>query len=729
MELKVLCSIKLKPEPGMKNLSRAIALFAFFTALSANTFAAIFIAETHVNVSCNGGTNGSIDITPSGGSAPYTYSWNGGATTQDRNGIVAGIYSVTVADFFGVSASASITITEPTVISDTKSITGVYCGGGNTGAITLNVSGGTPGYTYLWNDGFTTQNRSSLTAAVYYFTITDSRGCTKVDSANVTQPPGMVLSKTSTNVTCGSGANGAINLTVLFGVPGYTYLWNDGAITEDRSAIAAGSYSVTVTDASGCSASLTATLTQSGAGMTVNTTSSQPSCNGGSNGTINVTSVIGSVGPYTFAWSDGPTTQNRTGISSGAYTVTATSTTGCTAAATVNVSQPTLLNATLNVVALTCFGSNNGAINTTPTGGTSPYTYNWGGGVFTQNRTGLASGTYTITVTDFKGCTATASAFVPEPLVLTATAIPSPLACSGGPTGSVMTSITGGTGPYTYWWGSGVVTPNRVNVNSGTYTVTVTDAHGCSSVASATVLPYTPMTATTVPANVACFGAATGSINLTVNNGWTPYSYAWSNGAVIQDPSGLVAGTYTVTISDNLVCSITKTVTITQPAFGMNISSTVVDATCFGYNNGTINITMSNGVSPYSYNWGGGVLTQNRTALTSGNYQVTVTDNSGCSISTSIAVNQPNAISVTPTVTSATCFGGNTGAINLAVSGSFAPYTYNWGGGILTQNRTALIAGNYTVTVTDNRACTATSTATISQPVRCQTKVDLRTNI
>ncbi len=709
----------------MKNFTRAIVLLTFFTALSAQTFAAVFIAETHVNVSCNGGTNGSIDITPSGGSAPYTYLWNGGTTTQDRTGIAAGTYTVTVADFFGVTASASITVTEPTVISVSKSITGVFCGGGNTGAIALTVSGGTAGYTYLWNDGITTQNRSSLTAAVYYVTITDSRGCTKVDSANVTQPAGMVLSRTTTNVTCGSGANGAINLTVLFGVPGYTYLWNDGANTEDRTGIAAGNYVVTVTDASGCTASLTATVSQSGAGMTVNTSSAQPSCNGGSNGTINVTSVTGSVGPYTFAWNDGPTTQNRTGISAGSYTVTATSTTGCTAAATVNVSQPTALNVTLNVVALTCFGSNNGAINTTSTGGTSPYTYNWGGGVFTQNRTGLASGTFTVTVTDFKSCTATASAFVPEPLVLTATAVPSPLACTGGPTGSVMTNIIGGTGPYTYWWGSGVVTPNRVNVNSGTYTVTVTDAHGCSSVASATVLPYTPMTATTTQANVTCFGAASGSINLTVSNGWTPYSYTWSNGAVVQDPSGLVAGTYTVTISDNLVCSITKTVTITQPAFGMNISSTVVDAACFGYTNGTINITVTNGATPYSYNWGGGILTQNRTALASGNYVVTVTDNSGCSISSSIAVNQPNAISVSPTVTNATCFGANTGAINLAVSGSFAPYTYSWNGGITTQNRTGLFAGNYSVTVTDNRSCTATSSATISQPTLANLNVSV----
>jgi len=376
------------------------------------TEAAIVISEAHTNVNCNGFATGAVDITPSGGTAPYTYNWSDGAVTEDRSGLAAGNYWLTVTDNLGASNSILIFISEPTAMTTLKSITHVYCGGGNTGAIDLTVLGGSPGYTYAWSDFVYTEDRANLTAANYYVTITDSKGCTKVDSANVTQPPGMVINKTITNVTCGSGANGAIDLTVQFGFPAYLFSWSDGAITEDRIAIAAGTYTVTVTDITGCSVSASATVGQSGAGMAVNTSSVNPSCFGGANGTITVTSVIGSVGPYTFRWSDGPTTQNRTGMSAGSYTVTATSTTGCTAAATVNLTQPTQINITLNPIQLTCFGSNNGAINTIVTGGTPAYSYNWGGGVFTQNRTGLVSGNYTVTVTDKKGCQGTQTNYV-----------------------------------------------------------------------------------------------------------------------------------------------------------------------------------------------------------------------------------------------------------------------------------------------------------------------------
>lgn len=680
------------------------------------TQGAVSISETHTNNTCYTGSNGDINITVSGGAAPYTYLWSDGIITEDRSGLTTGSYTVTVTDNLSATASAVITIASPAAIITSKNITHIDCGGGNTGAIDLTVTGGSGGYSYAWSDFVYTEDRANLTAANYYFTVTDANGCIKVDSANVTQPPGMVISKVITNVTCGSGANGAINISVTSGLPAYTYLWNDGITTEDRTAIAAGNYSLTITDQAGCTASATATVGQSGGGMAINTTSTNPSCNGGTNGTITVTSVIGSVGPYTFRWSDGPTTQNRTGLGAGSYTVTATSTTGCTASATVNLTQPAVLNVSLTPIMLTCFGSNNGAINTAVTGGTSPYSYNWGGGVFTQNRTGLATGTYTVTVTDFKGCTATQSTFVPQPLQLTLTATPSPQACIGGPTGSVTTNVMGGTGSYSYWWGSGITTPNRTNVNAGTYSVTVTDGNGCSASASSTVLGYTPMVLTNTKTNNVCYGGANGAINLSVSNGWTPYTFTWSNGATTEDISGLTAGSYTITVNDNHTCTATATIAISQPSFPININSTITDVTCNGGANGSISLSVSNGNAPYSYNWGGGITTQNRAALIAGVYPVTVTDNSSCSVSASYTVNEPNAIVISSTTNSPACNGANSGAINLAVTGGIAPYAYNWGGGITTQNRVNIAEGNYSVTVTDNTACTATHSVAVTQP-------------
>ncbi len=699
----------------MRKKLRALALtLAFIGAFTATT-RAVTLSETHVNATCFGGSNGSINVTVGGGTAPFTFSWSDGPVTEDRTNLAAGSYGVTVTDNGGATAALSVAITQGASINTSFAITHVACGGGNTGAVDLSVTGGVPGYTYLWADGTTAQDRTNLIAALYYVTVTDAIGCQKIDSANVTQPPGMVLTKTTTNVTCGSGSNGAINLTVQFGIPGYTYHWNDNATTEDRTGIAAGTWSVTVTDASGCTASTSATVNQSGSGMSINKTATNPTCNGAANGSINVTTVIGSVGPYTFNWSNGATTQNATGLSAGTYTVTATSTTGCTASATATLTQPTAISVNLNVISVTCYNGSNGAINTTTTGGTSPYSYNWGSGVVTQNRTGLASGTYNVTVTDFKGCTATATAYVPQPLDLVANAVPSQLACTGGPSGSVFTAVNGGNGPYTYNWGGGVVTQDRINIPSGNYSVTVTDANGCTAVASATITAYTPMVLNSTQVNNACFGGAIGSIDLTPTNGWTPYTYAWSNGPGTQDISGLAAGSYTVTVTDNHNCTVAKTMNITQPAFGVSINSTITDVNCFNGTDGAITLSVSNGATPYTYNWGSGITTQNRTNLAAGSYNVTVTDNNGCTANGSYTITAPSAISLSTTVTDVTCNGSSNGSISLNVTGGYAPYTYNWGGGVTTQNRTGLAAGTYSVTVTDTRSCSASTSVTVSQ--------------
>lgn len=697
----------------MRNYLKALCLATALIIINLSTFA-FSVTETHTNISCNGGNNGTINLTASGGNSPYTYIWSDGANTEDRTGLTAGLYAVTVTDNIGVTAGLSVIITEPTVINTSKSITNVSCGGGNNGAINLTVVGGTPGYTYMWSDFVTTEDRINITAALYKVTITDGNGCVKIDSANVTQPSGLVLSRTVTNVTCGSGANGAINLTVQFGTSPYNYVWSDGATTEDRSGIASGNYTVSVTDALGCSASISATVGQSGGGMSINTSTIQPSCFGGSNGTINITSIVGSVSPYTFLWNDAATTQNRTAISAGSYNVTVTSSTGCTASTTVNLGQPTQININLTPINVACYNGSNGAINTTVSGGSAPYSYNWGGGVITQNRTALSAGTYTVTVTDSKGCQRTATTSITQPLQLISNSVPSPLACTGGPTGSVMTNVIGGIGPYFYNWGGGITTPNRVNVNAGTYTVTVTDANGCTATASSVILPYTPLTTSSTQVNNICNTGNNGSINLTVSNGKAPYSYLWSNGATTQDIFGLIAGTYTVTVTDSNSCTITRSVTITQPGLGILVNSTVNDVSCFGLTNGAINITASNGTSPYTYNWGGGITSQNRTGLAAGNYSVTVTDNIGCSASANISVSQPSTLTLSTNSTNASCPGVTDGNASVTANGGFAPYTYLWSNAS-TSGSITVSGGTYNVTVTDNHSCSASGVAVVGQ--------------
>ena len=467
----------------MKNIVRLIALLTFFTTLQEFSFATITLSEIQTNVTCYGGNNGSINVTPSGGSLPYFYTWNDGNANQNRTNLMAGIYDVTITDNTGATAALTVIITESPGLIVSVVATPEHCSGQSTGTITVSINGVTPGYTYLWNDGIMTQNRVNLTAAVYYVTITDSMQCSAIDSGNVTQPIPIVIQ--------------------------------------------------------------------------------------------------------------------------------------------------------LNAIPLTCFGSNNGAINTNVSGGASPFSYNWSGGMYSRNIANLVSSNYVVTVTDLAGCSATASAFVPEPLQLTATAISSPLSCSGGPTGSVNTTVNGGTPGYTYWWGSGVMSQDRININSGNYSVTVTDGNGCTVNATANILAYTPLALSTTQVNNVCFGGRMGSIDPTVLNGSSPYSFMWSTGTGTQNASALASGTFTVTVMDGHACTASINANITEPPFSTIVNSNIADPQCAGESNGSISINISNANPPFTYIWGGGATTQTITNLVAGIYMVTVTDNSGCIVTSS----------------------------------------------------------------------------------------------
>jgi len=697
----------------MKTIVHQVFMLLMLLATAGVANAAVSLSEMHTNVDCFGGSNATINITPTG-IAPFTYVWNDALLTEDRTNLSAGTYTVTVTDGGATSATLSVTITQPSALLTNTATTPVSCGGGNNGTITLNVAGGTTPYTFLWNDAATTQNRTGVTAANYYVTVTDNKGCIKIDSANVTQPMGMVPSVSVTDANC-NASNGQIDLTIQYGYPPYTYVWNDGPTTEDRNSLTIGTYTVTVTDTIACSVTLSATVNQANSPMNINNTATNAKCFGSADGAITITSVVGGVGPFTYEWNDAITTQNRTGLTAGAYSVTVTSSSGCTATKTINITQPTLLTATLTPIAVSCFGSNNGAINTAVAGGNGGNTYNWGI-VTTQNRTGLTAGAYTVTVTDSKSCTATANTTVTQPTQLIVAATPTPITCAGGPTGGVTTSVSGGTGSYYYWWGMGITTPNRTNVSSGTYTVTVTDDNGCTATASASILPYTPLSLSATQLSNTCYGANTGSINLTVSNGTIPYLYSWSNTENTEDITNLTANTYTVTVTDNNGCTATKSATITQPSFPITINGVVTDVNCNGENNGTITNTVTNGIVPYNYTWADGPVNQNRTNLIAGNYFLTVTDNAGCTASNSYTVNQPGVITTSSTVVNATCFGANDGRITMIVNGGFAPYNYAWSDAGSGQSRSALPAGNYTVSITDNHSCTTTASAIVAQP-------------
>ncbi|WP_264544749.1 MULTISPECIES: beta strand repeat-containing protein [Flavobacterium] len=700
---------------------------------------------SQTNVACNGGNTGSATIIPTGGIAPYTYSWSpSGGTGSTASGLSAGSYTVTVTDNIGCTATRNYTITQPPALTlNPNSQTNIACNGGSNGAASVNAAtGGAGGYTYNWTPGNPTGDGTTsvtgLTAGTWTCTVTDANGCTATRNFTITQPPALSLTAASqTNIACNGGSNGAASVnTATGGAGGYTYNWTPGNPTGDGTTsvtgLTAGTWTCTVTDANGCTATRNFTITQPASAVSGTTVVTNVACFGGNTGAINLTPT-GGVGPYTFNWVGGPTTEDRTSLAAGTYSVTITDANGCTGTVNATVTQPaSAVSGTTVVTNVACFGGNTGAINLTPTGGVGPYTFNWVGGPTTEDRTSLAAGTYSVTITDANGCTGTVNATVTQPAsAVSGTTVVTNVACFGGNTGAINLTPTGGVGPYTFNWVGGPTTEDRTSLVAGTYSVTITDANGCTGTVNATVTqPASAVSGTTVVTNVACFGGNTGAINLTPTGGVGPYTFNWVGGPTTEDRTSLAAGTYSVTITDANGCTGTVNATVTQPTSAVSGTTVVTNVACFGGNTGAINLTPTGGVGPYTFNWVGGPTTEDRTSLAAGTYSVTITDANGCTGTVNATVTQPtSAVSGTTVVTNVACFGGNTGAINLTPTGGVGPYTFNWVGGPTTEDRTSLAAGTYSVTITDANGCTGTVNATVTQPASAVSGTTVVTNV
>ncbi|MDX2002125.1 MAG: SprB repeat-containing protein [Chitinophagales bacterium] len=679
-------------------------------------------SETHTNVTCNGAANGSIDVTVTGGTAPFTYAWSNAATTQDLSGLAPGTYTVTITDANGCTATKSATITQPNVLASTKTVTNVRCNGQSNGAVDLTVTGGTTPYTYAWSNGATTQDLSNVAAGTYTVLVTDANSCTRRDTAVVTQPNVLALSSTKLNVACNGGNNGSIDLSVTGGTTPYTYAWNTTPVrtTQDISGLVAGIYRVTVTDANGCSAVKADTISEL-PGLAVSKVVTNVRCFGENNGAVDIT-VSGGTGTYTYVWSNGATTQDLQNLVAGTYRVTVVDGNNCSAVDSAVVTQPALLTSTTSSTPVSCIGGNNGTASVSATGGTAPYTYRWSTTTATTATiTGRPAGTNFVTVTDANGCTVIDTAIVTTVPPLTLGANVTQVRCFGQNNGAIDLTVTGGTAPYTYTWSTtpAQTTQDISGLTAGNYRVSVVDANGCSATLAVNVNQPNLLTITETHVDILCNGGSNGSIDLTVVGGTAPYTYSWNTtpARTTQDITGLAAGTYIVLVTDNNGCTVRDTVTLTQPpVLALNVQPT--SALCSGTASGTINLTVTGGVAPYSYIWSNGATTEDLANLATGTYTVTVTDANGCTATGSGSINQPPLLVSSKTVTNVTCFGGNNGAVDLAVSGGTAPYTYLWSNAATTQDLTNITAGTYTVAVTDANGCIRRDTAVVTQPTQ-----------
>ena len=368
------------------------------------------------------------------------------------------------------------------------------------------------------------------------------------------------LSTASTNVTCNAGNNGSADLTVSGGASPYTYLWSNGATTQDITGVIAGTYSVVVTDNVGCTDTAFFTLTEPLA-ITAVSSYAEPTCYDSATGLIFVLPGGGGVPPYTFNWATGDTVAQITGLAAGTYSCTITDANGCTHLFTQTLGQPSQLVTTLSAGQILCNGSST-IIAAATSGGVSGYTYLWSDNSANDSINAVA-GTYFVTTTDFNGCSRSDTISVSEPTaVAVAISATSPV-CSGS--GSLQGTTNGGTPGYTYLWSTGDTTSGVNNAAPGTYTLTVTDANGCSDSSTAIINP---------PANVVVFASIAANTSCTNPNGLLfavpsggagPYTFLWSNGDTTQQINNLTAGTYTCTVTDTNGCSGSNSFVVSGP--------------------------------------------------------------------------------------------------------------------------------------------------------------------
>ncbi len=582
------------------------------------------------DLQCYNDGTGEINIYASGSNLQYSIdSGQTFVTTSDFSNLSAGVYYIQVIDGGSCIATSTVQVTEPAELTETITHTDNNCYGQCNASASVNVNGGTLPYTYLWNNGQTSSSIDNLCNGNYFVTVTDAHGCTVVDSFEVTSPTELTLQYDIEQANC-YGEDNHIVAMVSGGMQPYTYLWSNGSTDSAIYNISSGTYNVTVVDANGCTIIGDSVDIYVPSQLYVNINGTQVNCSGSCDATLNAT-VTGGTAPYTLLWNTGATSDSLSGMCEGTYSVTVTDANGCTAIDSFEVTAPNPIMVTVHIYNPLCYGEN-GYITLDVLGGTQPYTYSWNTGASQDSISVTESGTYSVTITDANGCFVVEDSInitIPSQLQIQVSAQNNPN-CNGSSDGAIAITVSGGTEPYTYAWNNGNTSPENSNLPAGIYSVTVSDANGCTGTLDSIILvePEAISIATDSVVMPRCSGSSNGAIYITVSGGTPDYSFAWSNGETTEDITGLYAGNYSVTVTDANNCEGYEDFELENASAELVIS----DSTWIGTNHlANIDITVSGGVEPYTFIWNTGETTEDLYNIeNSGEYIVTVTDYEGC---------------------------------------------------------------------------------------------------
>lgn len=598
------------------------------------------------NVSCNGGSDGEIDLIISGGVGPYSYSWTNSVSTlignsQDLLGVTADQYTVEVIDDNGCVKSLTREVKQPLVpITVNIDVVDVLCYGENTGEINLTVSGGTAPYNFSWSPSpQTTEDISNLLAGSYSFTIIDDKGCPYNGTTNISQPAQpLAVSNIITDVNCFGESNGSIDLTVTGGTPGYKFKWSSSSFqlsntNEDLINYVADDYRYEVTDFNGCKSIDTLTISEPPL-LTSSISGVNILCKGGTNGSVDLV-VNGGVTNYVYNWSNGAITQDLVTLPAGLYEVLITDNNGCETENSIQLTEPSdSLKYEYETVNVKCNDGSDGEIELTLSGGTMPYDIDWSNGDITPVIDSLIAGEYDFLVTDYNGCSVKDSIEITQPDDVTLNEIITDVSCKGFKDGIIDISPLGGTAPYRFtWYNSSYAlsaqTKDLVNFPADVYQLEIIDTNDCLyemyfeiEEPEELAIDYT--------FNIAsCSGGADANINVNVTGGTPDYIFDWSNGETTQNLTNVSAGTYEMNLTDANGCQDSIKVEITQP-LPIEITFETAEVSCKDQFDGTALASATGGNGGYQYFWEDGTTVAFNEELTSDWHFIEVLDILGC---------------------------------------------------------------------------------------------------
>ena len=686
------------------------------------------VFEILTNPTCFNYADGSIALNIGGATPPYTYLWNNGISSLNRDSLDSGVYMLTTMDANNCIRIDTFSLSNPnevnsTTISDTLSCIGLCDGTG----IVIPSNGVAP-YTYFWDDGQANDTATNLCYGINTVFITDANGCLDTNEVDIANPDTLQLSNINIDSACYQICDGQLSVTIEGGQSPYSTSWNfngtefNNTDTITDNDLCPGNYQLIYTDANNCSDTALIPLIERDS-FIVEGWVIDDSCYNSCTGQITVQLLNQENPPFIYSWNNGGNDTVISNLCSDTFELVIIDDRLCRDTLSFYVEPgDSMYFEDVEVTHNSCYGDTVGAISLINfNGGVLPLEYLWSNSEITSGINSLSAALFNVTVTDANGCSLDSSNIeVSQPDSLFITPSSEDVLCSGGQDGLIDLDIFGGIEPYFISWNNQIPDSTLIDtVSAGEYVYTLLDSNAC--VVSDTILINEPdeLIITDSLINILCHGENTGEIHLAITGGTSPYLYSIDGGVTFQSQSyfdNLTAGSYSIVIKDVNDCILTSPLyNIIEPLTSLAASLASPNLLCFS-DTGTIVLSVNGGTPNYSILWSNGMISNNLLGIGAGNYSVIILDENNCEVIESINVSEPNEINVNTVITDLLCFEDGGGAINVTTSGGITPYVLSWSNGETTSYINGLDADTYTLNLTDDNGCTDSYSFDVEQP-------------